>query len=398
MNKVRRIAGLAVAGLLIAPFLAGPASADNPETFAGNAAGTALELNALGQDLTFGSSAAKVTSGLTAVADGAGQAAIPGTVTHSEVSGDNTAASQPQTCSNAALQNDQLNALLAIGLACSQTNVAVSGKNPIATGTASVASVGLSANTVLSQTPIGSTLQQVLAPITSAEPTHTLGSLIDSVFNSKTLEVTVGAATSAVSTAAGTVTSQATTAAAVIKILPTPSINGQPSTDPIITITVGQAAAKAVYDRASGQATPTVDPALVRININPLIAQGLGLPPETTVTVDQDVPVPGTAGTPLDSEVKVGHGTTTKNADGSITATADGVSIALLRGINGGITLNLAHAVASVGGTPAVVTAPVSVPQLPRTGESPLLPIAGAVLLGCAVLVRRATRRVHRVR
>jgi hypothetical protein len=265
----------------------------------------------------------------------------------------------------------------------------------VASSNAAVASIGLAANTVLSQTPIGSTLQQVLAPITSADPTKSLASLIDSVFNSKTLDITLGGSTSSVTTAAGNVTSKATTAAVVIKLLPTPLINGQPSSDPIITITVGQAAASAVYDRTSGQATPAVDPALVRINLNPVIAQGLGVPPETTVTVDQDVPVPGTAGTPLDSEIKVGHGTTTKNADGSVSAVADGVSIALLRGVNGGITLNLAHAEATVGGAPAVVIAPVTVPQLPRTGESPLLPIAGAVLLGCAVLVRRATRQAR---
>src|SRR3954471_4488191 len=111
VKKVRRIAGLTVAGLLLAPFLAGPASADSPETFAGNATGTALQLSALGHSLTFGQSAAKVTSALNAVADGAGQAAIANTVTHSEVNGDNTAASQPQTCGNPVI-SDQLNAFL----------------------------------------------------------------------------------------------------------------------------------------------------------------------------------------------------------------------------------------------------------------------------------------------
>ena len=396
MKNVRRFAGVTAACLALAPFLAGPATADSPETFAGNATGTALQLNVLGQSFTFGMSAAKVTSALTAVADGAGQATpvLPTSATHSEISGDNTQAAQPQTCSTPALP-DQINAFLSLGLACSQTSASINAKNPVAAGTASVASVGLAANTVLSQTPIGSTLQQVLAPITSADPTKTLASLIDSVFNSKTLDITVGGSDSSLTTLAGNVSANAATAAVVIKVLPTPQINGQPSTDPIITITVGQAAASAVYDRTTGTATPSVDPALVRISLNPVIAQGLGVPPQTTVNVDQDVPVPGTSGTPLDSEIKVGHGTTTKNADGSVTAAADGVSIALLRGVNGGITVNLAHAEATVGGAPAVVIAPVTVPQLPRTGESPLLPIAGAVLLGCAVLVRRAIRRAH---
>jgi LPXTG-motif cell wall-anchored protein len=77
-------------------------------------------------------------------------------------------------------------------------------------------------------------------------------------------------------------------------------------------------------------------------------------------------------------------------------AIADGVSIALLRGVSGGIILNLAHAEATVKGAPAVVTAPVVVPQLPRTGGSPWIPLVGVTLLGLAFVTHRTARRVHR--
>ena len=103
MKNVRRFAGVAVTCLVLTPLLAGPASADSPETFKGSATGTALQLGVLGQSLTFGSSAAKVSSTLTAVADGAGQALVPQTVTHSEISGDNSQAATPQTCATPAL-------------------------------------------------------------------------------------------------------------------------------------------------------------------------------------------------------------------------------------------------------------------------------------------------------
>ncbi|MDQ1394982.1 MAG: hypothetical protein QOG64_241 [Acidimicrobiaceae bacterium] len=397
MKKVRRIGGVAVACLLLTSFVAGPASADQPESYNGSATGTALQLTVLGQSFTFGTSAAKAASDLTASADGAGQATpiLPTSVTHSEVTGDNTAASKPQACLTPDL-GASVTAIISLGLACSQTSASVAGGNPAASGSGSVASLGLSANSILAQTPIGSTLQQVLAPITAADPTKTLGSLIDSVFNSKTLDVTLGSSTSSVTSAAGAVTSLGIASGVVIKILPTPLINGAPSTDPFATITVGQAKAIAVYDRAAGTSKPTVDPALVRVDLNPLIAQGLGVPASTTLTLDQDLVVPGTAGTPLESEIKVGHGSTTTNPDGSVGAIADGVSIALLRGVSGGIILNLAHAEATVKGAPAVVTAPVVVPQLPRTGGSPWIPLVGVTLLGLAFVTHRTARRVHR--
>jgi LPXTG-motif cell wall-anchored protein len=106
-------------------------------------------------------------------------------------------------------------------------------------------------------------------------------------------------------------------------------------------------------------------------------------------------------GTPLETTINVAGGTATTNPDGSATATSDGVSVQALKGLpGGGITLQLAHAEAAVNGTKAVATpapTPVAVTprgELPRTGGTPWLPIAGAVLLGIAVIARRSLRRL----
>ena len=87
-----------------------------------------------------------------------------------------------------------------------------------------------------------------------------------------------------------------------------------------------------------------------------------------------------------------------KNADGSVGAIADGVSLRLLKGINGGINLDLAHAEAGVAGSPAVADI-VDIPraaELPRTGGSgPWLPVAGATLIAAAVVTRRFVLRTR---
>src|SRR5437763_394020 len=154
------------------------------------------------------------------------------------------------------------------------------GGNPSASGSGAVATLGVSVNTVLQATPIGATLAPLLTPITTADPTASLGSLIDSVFNSQTLDTTIGGSTSSVTTDATKLTSTSTSAAATIKILPTPIIGGQPSVEPIITITVGQATASAIYDRVAGKSSASVDAALVRIRFNEVFATGLGIPQE----------------------------------------------------------------------------------------------------------------------
>jgi LPXTG-motif cell wall-anchored protein len=103
-------------------------------------------------------------------------------------------------------------------------------------------------------------------------------------------------------------------------------------------------------------------------------------------------------GTPLESEIIVGNGSTVKNPDGSVGAIADGVSLRLLKGVNGGLNLDLAHAEAGVAGSPAVADV-IEVPrasELPRTGgNAPWLPVAGATFILAAVVTRRFVLRTR---
>jgi hypothetical protein len=101
--------------------------------------------------------------------------------------------------------------------------------------------------------------------------------------------------------------------------------------------------------------------------------------------VDQSIPPTGQALLTL----KAGSGKTTTNPDGSVSSTADALSIALLPGQAPGgkdvLDLQLAHAQAAAGGALATVTPPPHPPTLPFTGEHPWIPFAGLGFLGGAL-------------
>ncbi len=121
----------------------------------------------------------------------------------------------------------------------------------------------------------------------------------------------------------------------------------------------------------------------------------------TPLTGNVDIPVaPGETvtilqGTPLESTITVADGSTTKNPDGSVSSVADGVKLELLKGVNGGIVLELAHAEAGAAGSPAVLGSIIDVPELPRTGGTPWIPVAGIGAVGLAVLARRVVLSLH---
>lgn len=394
--RIRRL-GAAVGVLGIAGALtAFPATAatSTPEVFLGNAAGQALHLKVLDIEATFGQTTAKVTSTLNAVAEGAGQLAVLNSIQKAEVTGAGRSF-KPQACGLALPVADILN----LGIACSTATAEVLGGLPHAVSTAGVAGLDLSANNLIAllpvELPIGATLGTLLAPLagTPLDPVATtVTDLVNSVLKTKTLDVKLGESTSEVITSAGKVTSMATAAAGEIKILPTPEVAGIPSLEPLVTIAIGKSSATASYDRATGVAVPTVDPTLITIKTN----TALGLPP-ITIAPGQNQTI--LAGTPLESTIKIASGETIKNADGSVKAIADGVTLHLLKGISGGVLLELAHAEAGVGGAlPVTVAAaaPIIPPglELPRTGGGALIPLAGLVVLVAGFALRRTALRV----
>ena len=222
--------------------------------------------------------------------------------------------------------------------------------------------------------------------------TDTVGDVLTSVLETKTLEVSAGRSISSVTSDNGKITATASSTGAEIKLLPLPVVGGVVNDEPLATIVVGTARATAVYDRAVGSSTPTVDPALVTVKLNSVLASTLGIPAEVTVPVGQSLVVPGTEGTPLETEIVVAAGRTATNPDGTVSAFADAVKVHALKGVSGGILLALASAEAGVGGTLAAA-APVPAVELPRTGGTPWMPLAGAGVLGLAVLVRRVVAR-----
>ena len=409
MKRFGRLAAVTGCFALVGAMTISPASADHAEVFVGSASGRALALTVAGQTVSLGTSTSKVSSDLKAVVDAAGQLAVVGNnvaPAHAEAVGDGNTSDAPRTCAPVALPAP-VASIVDVGVACSEGTASVRNGAPVAIGSGAVDRLGLSANTVISQVlsalPVQS-LADTLKPITGALPQGaqtTLDALVTSVLKTKTLDVTLGATDTSVVTDTNKVVSTATSAGAVIKLLPTPQVNQAVSLDPIATITVGPAKAVAQYERAAGKATPTVDAALVRVNLNPVVAQGLGVPAEVAVPVDQDFSVPGLAGTPLETHIKVAHGTTSVDPDGTVKAVADAVSIELAQGVSGGVSLQLANATASVQGAPAVATpaAPAQTPSapgaLPHTGPTrPWLPIAGAGALTLALVAWRPMRRL----
>jgi len=400
MKSIRGLAALVGAATITGAFVAGPATAQQPkaESYVGSAAGAALDLSVLSlPKVTLGVSTSKVTSLPTAVAEGAGSLGLAGATIKAEVASTGVD-TKPQTCAVPLAVGNILN----LGLACGSATASIAGGNPVSVSEGSVASVDVSGQNLLAAAaPVtdlvtsttGTALTTLCGTLTIVCPvTGTVGDVLGSVLTTKTLEVAAGKSVSRVTTEAGKVTSTATSEGAVIKLLPLPLVGGVASTEPLATITVGTAKATAVYDRASGASTPTVDPALVTLKLNTLLTNSLGLPATISVPIGTSLIVPGTAGTPLETEIVAAAGRTVTNPDGTIGAVADAVKIHALKGVSGGILLNLARAEAGVGGNVAVA-APVAAVELPRTGGTPWVPMAGLGVLGLAVLARRLVVR-----
>lgn len=398
MARMHRLAAAVGALTLASVFVTSPVAAQAPESYVGSAAARALDLQLLGTGVTVGVTTAKVTSGRTAVAEGAGLALVAGATQRAEVSGEGTN-NRPEVCTLGLPLLDILN----IGLACGTASASITNGNPAASSNGKVAGIDLSLDSALGllgldglltgtvatvQTtlcgtgglvntlPVGGLLCPVVSTVT--------GTLTD-VLNTKTLEVVVGESTTNIATEAGKVTSRATANGAEIRILPLRVDTLGVNLGPLATITVGSATATAVYDRSTGRATPTADPSLVTIKLGVT-----NLLPATTISLPIGVNETILAGTPLESDIRVAAGRTVTNPDGTVSAIADGVELHLLKGLSGGIKLSLAHAEAGAGGSLAQVApaAPVNL-ELPRTGGTPWIPIAGIGVLGLAVLVRR---------
>lgn len=416
------IAAASVVGALVG--VAPASAADTPERFVGSAAGRALDISLLTQELAFGDATGRVTSALDPTAKAAGQL-LPSLVGATSASASVTEpgpVNSGEKCGLPALPAP-LGDVLDLGVACSTSAAGVVDGLASSASNGYVASLGVDASSILGQLPLDDVLSQVpidqladelqtaLAPITGplADATgldvdttvDTVQDLLDELLSVQALDVSLGKATTSVVTEAAKLTSIGTAEGATIKVLPlTEALGGVP----LATITVGASKATATYDRSLGKATALPSASLVKVELAPALGlpaavSSIDIAPGQTVTILE--------GTPLQSTITVADGKVQNLADGGVKAVADGVSVELLQGLgassptafDGGVALRLAHSEAVVAGAPAVVTpAPVvaGVTALPRTGGTPWVPLAGIGLLAIALLGRRASVRSAR--
>ncbi|MFP5318664.1 MAG: hypothetical protein ACLGI2_10265 [Acidimicrobiia bacterium] len=425
MSRVRRIGALVLTSAIMCAFVAAvPANAAEeettitvPEAFIASASARGLDLNLFGNRLTIGSSNALIDSSPKAQAQGAGVALIAGTVADALATGVNVTDTPPQAC----VANLPLLGLLTVALACGEANATTADGMPKAAATGKIASVdvgGTLLNPILQA--VGNLLDQTLGAV--VDPlTQLLGGLLNPLLGTLNLNLQntvqdlldgLGQVTGLLSVRVGPAASQAITTTdkvngtaiaqgAVIELLPGLSALGAP----LLTITVGDARATVDVTRPSAStddptaavATPAYQAALVKVDLGVPVLGNV-----TSIPVSLGAPITLFAGTILESTIALGGGSTGDGPNGSKFAIADGVSIHLLKGLNGGIGIALAHAEAAGGGRSAKLSVrqiapPVTQPEvLARTGaDGALLPMAGVALLLAALGVRRlvVTRR-----
>jgi len=386
------LTALAAAGVVITT----PASAETTVPYRSAAESTALELSLLGQSISIGISEASV-DGTPVAASHAVGALLPVLGLQGEETADlaNPGDGLP-TCSPLTLPAEL--AMVSLAVACGN---AATADGPSATTSAGVASLSVSAtsllnDTPLSQVPVEQTLDQLLGGLTPVfEVLSGLGLDAESLVSELLAGITQGGDLIAVDLGPSTATAGAADAStlasslaqgAVIRVIDR-ALLGLP---PVLTIEVGASGASVEAPRSGAQAVPIVDPSLVRITVAPDIATILGLPTAPIeVAPGQEICLPLPA--PLESCITVAAGRTLDTADGGKRAESEGVGLRLLTGLpGGGIVLKLAAASAEAAAVAPEVareqTAPAA-PSLPRTGGSASLPLAlGLAAAGIAGL------------
>jgi hypothetical protein len=417
MATIRRIAAVALSTFVLTALSTVPAHAQTtqvvaPEAFIATSSARALDLNLLGNRVTVGVTSALIDSSAKAQATGAGVLLIGGTIANAAVSGlpGTTALEDPPP---ACVLNLPLLNLLNAAVACGDAKAILGDAGPSASGQGGVAAIDLHLSLLqplIDQLValVGNTIGAVVDPLLAL-----LGNLLNPLLGSLNLNVnnlvdellagvqratgvlriTLGTSSSDSLTTADKVTAQGVAAGVQVDVLPGLALSGAP----LLSIVVGSAKAAVDITRpapgasvTTATAVPSFDPAIVTVRLGlPLLGN------ITEIPVRLGEPITLLAGTPLESTIALGAGRTVTNPDGSVAAVADGVSLQLLKGVAGGIGLDLAHAEAAGGGKSAQVTTvqlqePVPVQeQLARTGATPWMPLTGFGLLLAALVTRR---------
>jgi hypothetical protein len=156
--------------------------------------------------------------------------------------------------------------------------------------------------------------------------------------------------------------------------------------EPLVTITIGNAeATKTVHRDGSAPTAADYKAALVTIHFGTnALTSALGLPSQDiTVGDGKSVCI---LPQPLETCVTVASAGV--DADGN--PFADGASVQLFKGVNGGIDIATGRA-STDGATFAAASLPQPATDLPRTGGNATLPLIGGALLCLALVTRRMT-------
>ncbi len=421
-RRVFGVGGLALTAVVLAATLGTlPAAAEetvvvrSPEAYVASSLARGLDINLFGTRLTIGASRTLIDSSPNAEAQGAGVLLVAGTVADASVAGANQSDDPPKAC---ILDLDL--GLLGLEAACGDAAANTPGGLPQAIATGAVAGVDLLGTSVLDPIlaplaellddtvamaldPLLGLLGPLLEPLLGALNLNTdslVSDLLDGIRRATgVLAVRLGATAASATTDPSTVLAQGAADGAVIEVLP----GLTPLGAPLLTIRVGEARASVQLTRpapnedspATAAATASFDAALATVALGlPLLG-----PDVTEIPIGLGQPIVLLEGTPLEIRISVGAGSVTDIDNGGKMAVADGVSIELLRGLNGGIGLQLAHAEAAAAGRGALIEIveppPTTTPpplELARTGSNgPWLPLLGASLLAAAYLVRRLT-------
>lgn len=152
--------------------------------------------------------------------------------------------------------------------------------------------------------------------------------------------------------------------------------------EPLVSIIVGDAFATKTAHSDGSAATSDAQSAIVKIVFgSSALTDALGLSAKP-IEVGAGQRVCILEGTPLESCVEVA----TAGVDAAGNPYANGVSLALLKGVNGGINLGTSSVNAAADPLLPKVQLPA---DLPRTGGNPTLPLIGGGMLALAIGARR---------
>lgn len=417
-GKSRRTAGvgaIALAGLGVLGMAAGPAGAATATGYTAKATASGLEINLFGTALTGGKATVSVDSSTPkASAEGTGEL-TPGLVADAKASasGDNSSNSTPQTCSPVAGATPSSSPVtVALQVACGSATAAVDGSgNPSASASGKITGLQVNASSLLNQviqgggnqltagvdqvlsqvngSPLGSTpLGQLTKGVKQA--VDNLQTVVQKTKAPDTLDVGVGPASASITSSTGSATATADGETLDVQILPGvgeigPNLTGG-TPAPLVEIKVAPATSTSTFNGSAWTSTSHGSLATISLNI-PGFNQTIDVSPGQSQQI--------LAGTPLESVIDLGSANTSGG-----TAKANGATLDLLKGVQGGVLLNLGStttsgsvptpgpAVAAATGTtppttsPAPAVAAATSPTAVHTGEwwAGSLPLVGILL------------------